>query len=197
MTPLDPRDPYIAEAAASFSTSYDSISFGLRFTSGFNPVSAPSPAPTEELPPVVGLVTGIPSTTTNGDVLAVIEDAPRIRIVDEEPSAPVFDVNCTPEILPWIASSAVFRDTSPRSSGLTCPIELVISRRERVPYPVTTTSSSCWVSSPIVMLISLRPSISSVIVSNPTNENSSTSRSSGTVISYRPSTSVDVPVVVP
>src|SRR4051812_36620811 len=71
----------MATALASFNTSIDSISLGLKslmFTS-----------------------VGIPSITYSGLLLALIDRFPRIRIVGLEPGAPLAFTISTPASRPW------------------------------------------------------------------------------------------------
>src|SRR5690625_2094981 len=72
-TPFDPRDPYIADDAASLRISRDSISFGLIVSR----------------PPEIGK----PSTTYRGELELVMELTPRILIDIPAPGLP--DTSCT------------------------------------------------------------------------------------------------------
>src|SRR5438105_15038604 len=104
--------------AASFKTEIDSISLGL-----YAEIS----------------VMGIPSTTYNGSLPALIEEEPRTRMVKPAPGLPELEITCTPAAFPCKASpeftigrlaisAAVTTDTAPVKSFLRC-----------APYPTTTT----------------------------------------------------------
>ena len=92
ITPLEPLEPYIAVADASFNTDIYSISFEF---------SAAKSA--EE--------TGTPSITNSGSLPADIELVPRILILALAPGRPVAAVTCTPAALPCNAWSTLFTGT--------------------------------------------------------------------------------------
>ena len=83
MTPFAALAPYMAEAAASFKTSIDSISFGLISTSGLVGSFVGSETLFE--------TTGNPSTTYSGWLLAEIELVPRILTFIAWPTLPLPD----------------------------------------------------------------------------------------------------------
>ena len=83
ITPFAPREPYTAVAEASFNTSIEAMSEGLRFC---------------KEPPIN------PSITTSGPVSAVIELIPRTRIVLSCDGSPEPDNTDTPAIRPCNAS---------------------------------------------------------------------------------------------
>ncbi len=56
------------------------------------------------VPPGTILLTGTPSITISGSLLALIEVVPRIRIVDVLPGAPLLEVITTPGVFPIRAS---------------------------------------------------------------------------------------------
>ena len=90
ITPLAPRDPYIAVAEASFKTTILSISLGLIKFNGFlDPPTPPS-------------FNGIPSTTKRGLLDRLNDPLPRILIICPSPGAPLPEVTETPAILPII-----------------------------------------------------------------------------------------------
>ena len=89
MTPLEAREPYIAVAEASFSTSMLTISLGFIDARG---LEFPSSEPEESI------IT--PSITKIGWDVALRELVPRIRIVVLPPGVPVFACICTPAALP-------------------------------------------------------------------------------------------------
>ena len=95
ITPLDAREPYIAEADASFKTVNDSMSLGLINESGL------------ATPDIPLLLNGTLSITIKGSLLALSEAPPLILIVLPEPGAPPFEVICTPATLPAISCSGL------------------------------------------------------------------------------------------
>ncbi|MNT51474.1 hypothetical protein D3C72_1884410 [compost metagenome] len=70
-----------------------------------------------------------------------MEVPPLTLISGSEPGEPSPNVTCTPAILPWIASAALFTGISANCSPFTDAIELVMSFLETVVYPTNTTSS--------------------------------------------------------
>ena len=101
-TPFAPRAPYIAAEDASFSTSIDSISFGLNVNNGF--VGAP-------LLDSFVVTNGIPSNTYKGSLPALILAAPR-TLIDIPPSTlPLVCVICTPANFPtkafWTVATGI------------------------------------------------------------------------------------------
>ncbi len=53
-------------------------------------------------PPATSLLSGIPSTTISGSLLALSEEPPRMRIREEVPGAPPLELIWTPATLPAI-----------------------------------------------------------------------------------------------
>ena len=93
ITPLAAREPYIAVADASLSTTKEAISLGLIKESG---LAAPA------IPP---LSKGTPSTTIKGSFDALIEVPPLILKVLPPPGEPSFEVIFNPATLPIINCS--------------------------------------------------------------------------------------------
>src|SRR5690554_5602925 len=87
ITPLAAREPYKADAAASFRTVMDSISEGFRVLITlllFTMYEDNCPEPPE--------TTGTPSITYNGSLDAFMEPIPRIRIAEVEPACPEVEI---------------------------------------------------------------------------------------------------------
>ncbi len=77
-----------------------------------------------EMPP---LSTGTPSITINGELEALNEAPPRMRILTPVPGAPPPSVICTPATLPLINPSGVVMGPFTKSFALTVVIALVRS----------------------------------------------------------------------
>ena len=130
ITPLAPLDPYTEVAAASFSTSMDSISFGFKLANGLkgvvealreNPLSSPPPCPLKIIPSIIH----------RGSVPEKSELVPRTITRTGAPGTPAEDVTCTPVARPCICwsreealkacrSLALMVETAPVKSRLTC-----------------------------------------------------------------------------
>ncbi len=74
-----------------------SISWVLRKLSASRPTLTPLPEP---------VPSGMPSTTISGSLLALIEVAPRMRMVVPPPGS-LFSTTCTPAALLWMSSVGV------------------------------------------------------------------------------------------
>ena len=96
ITPLDAREPYIAVEEASFNTVMLSMSLGLIILRKLL-----------EFPEIPPCSNGTPSRTISGSLLAFNDAPPRIRIVLPAVAEPLFDIICTPEILPLISCSGL------------------------------------------------------------------------------------------
>ena len=81
------------------------------------------------IPPVIG----IPSTTNNGSLLALMERLPRIKIEGEDPGDQFVLDTTTPEARPWRASTAVVEGTAEIISEFNEATEPVKSRFFTVP----------------------------------------------------------------
>ena len=125
----------MAVAEASFNTVKVSISFGLTSERGF------------DIPLMPSLSIASPSITINGSLLAFSEEPPRIRTVAPAPGAPPVDTTFTPAILPVIMSWGEVVIPLLILSGFMAVTEPVASSFFTCPYPITTTSSSSWLSS--------------------------------------------------
>ena len=141
ITPLAAREPKIAVDEASFSTVILSISSGLIELKILRE------------PPTPPSFIGTPSITISGLEVKDKEPLPRIRIVCPSPGAPLAEVICTPAILPWMSWSAFTAGALLKSLSVTKFTEPVRSFFFIAPYPMTTTSSNCCVSSWRTMFI--------------------------------------------
>src|SRR4051812_13335956 len=83
-----------------------------------------------------------PSTTYSGDAPPSIVPTPLMRTVGELLGSPEVII-CTPATLPWIACVAVSTGCFAISAPFTLATEPVTSIFLWVPYPTTTTCSSC------------------------------------------------------
>ncbi|MNE27110.1 hypothetical protein D3C80_1205050 [compost metagenome] len=118
-TPLAATDPYIAAAAPSLSTSMLSISLGLTLL----------------------IVPGKPSMIYSGSLLPKVL-TPRILTCTPAPAIPLFFCTLTPAATPCNASAGFVVARFARSFVLILAIAPVTSDFFKVPYPITTTSSS-------------------------------------------------------
>ena len=115
-------EPYMALAAASFNTDMDSTSLGLI---------------SDILPSY-----GIPSTMIRGELPALMDPTPRIRIVGaSEAGSPEEDMTCTPGAVPARAEVTSVVTLASISSELTIEAEPVNEFLVAVPYATTIVSS--------------------------------------------------------
>ncbi len=89
-------------------------------SSGFRKLSASRPA---EMPPPAPVLTGMPSITYSGSLLALTEVAPRMRIVTLPPGS-LLSTTCTPATL---AVSSCWGLTMAGEMGLNCAGESCVT----------------------------------------------------------------------
>src|SRR5665647_238938 len=163
--------------AASFKIEIDSISSGLK---------------------VEISVSGIPSTTYNGSLPALIEEDPLTLIVSPAPGFPEFEVTCTPAALPCSASPAFTIGRLAISADVTTDTAPVRSFLRCVPYPTTTTCSNCFAEDACkVISIFERPLKSTVCDSYPREDITKDASGFVTLREKLPEASVAVPVLLP
>ena len=143
MTPLEALDPYIADAAAPFSTSIDSIS--SMFMSAILLEDSGWPRSLVSRPPEsnVRVLTGLPSTITKGSCPPEIVPVPRILKKALVPASPLVLRTSKPETFPLNADTKLTSGESSTCSFLTDSIDtpnFFVSCL--IPTPVTTTDSS-------------------------------------------------------
>src|SRR6478735_6233676 len=109
----------MAAAEASFNISTDSISFGLMSAKGLVGSLVGSDT--------LVLVTGNPSTTYKGWLLADMDEVPRILTLIPWPTLPLPDSTTTPAALPCMADSKLGAGKLRISFEFTLAIEPVIS----------------------------------------------------------------------
>ena len=167
ITPLEPLEPYCAVAAASFSTSSDSISAGLKSANGLSWKPAfipPVPPPPSPPPPDI---TGTPSITYSGSLAAEAEPCPRTRTVTPAPATPELWVICRPGARPCKAASklgvGVFWKTSPFTVAMLAVDSTFFSLRK----PVTTASFMSFTSSSSAIFITVRVPTTTSWLRNP------------------------------
>ncbi len=106
-------------------------------------------------------MSGTPSMTYSGWLVAESDDDPRTRTVIPLPGLPAFWITCTPDALPWSAPSSPATGELASSAPWIELTELLTSRRCAVPYPVTTTSVSCAATCRRLKLASAVPPVAS------------------------------------
>src|SRR5256885_15929942 len=101
MTPFAAAVPYCAAAAGPFRTSNVSISSGL-MSLNRDGTCPPTPIVVDPVVPLlpIELLNRIPSTTIRGSLVNEIDEAPRMRIRDPEPTVPPACCTSTPGTLP-------------------------------------------------------------------------------------------------
>ena len=99
-----------------------------------------------------------PSTTISGLLPASIDLEPRTRIFAPSPGSPVVDMNSAPATLPWSACATDVIGALVRSSASTTDTAPVRSLFLDVPYPMTTTFSSCSIDGFMLTLTTFLPS---------------------------------------